>query len=84
MGQSSFTPFEEETFQHLRKKMGEQADLTPQNLGFLTSPFKRFSPFLKNSPWKIFIPLAFLFSVGAFFLFGNRVVHLTSILQRGF
>jgi hypothetical protein len=64
--------------------MAQQADLTPQNLGFLTTPFKRFSPFLKDSPWKIFIPLALLFSLCGFLLFGSKVIRLTSILQRGF
>ena len=84
MGKQRRLSFEETTYQRLQSKMVEQAEISPQNLGLLTSAFKYFSPLIKYSPWRIFVPIAILFSVIGLLFFGSRMVRLVSILQRGF
>jgi len=84
MGKQKRLSFEETTYQKLQSKMAEQAEISTQDLGPLTSAFKYFSPLIKHSPWRVFIPVAILFSVFGLLFFGGRMVNLVSILQRGF
>lgn len=76
--------FDQKLLRRLKKEASEQAGLPTQNLGRLTTTFKSFSPFLKYSPWRVFAPLSFIFTLFLFLLLGRAVIRIASILQRGF
>lgn len=68
----------------LKKRMATVASLPPQDVGPLTSYWRRTVPFFKTMPLKL-LTLTGLFSGFVLWLFlGARLVRLVSILQYGF
>lgn len=71
-------------YQKLEKKLAEVTIVEPQNIGILTPLYKTLVPFLKFAPWRILIPLSFVFSLFGYFLIGQLIVFIVSLLQYGF
>jgi len=70
----------------LKKSLNDVFFIEPNNLGtdFLTSIFKRVTHPLKNMPFILVVPLAFLLAIFMYFVFGYLLVRLVSFLQYGF
>ena len=70
----------------LTQKMEETFSVEPNNLGIgiLTSLYKKVTIYLKNLPFLVIIPLAFLLAVFIYLIVGHLVVKLTTLLQYGF
>jgi hypothetical protein len=69
----------------LKHKLQEVYAVEPNDLGlfWLTFLYKKFTHRLKDKPFLYIIPLAFIVTAGLYFLFGQLVVKLTSLLQYG-
>lgn len=72
------------TLRLLDERMKELAGLPPQELGFLTTPFKTTAFYLKNYSLIIFMALTLSLLLLLQVLFGRHLVELTSILQQAF
>ena len=70
----------------LQQKLDEVFLVEPNNLGIgiLTSIYKKVTIYLKNLPFLVIIPLAFLLAVFIYLIVGHLVVKLTTLLQYGF
>lgn len=70
----------------LKKKVDEAYAVPPTHFNhfFINNLFKLSASSLKFLPFKIILPLAFLFSLLLYFIFGLIIVRLTSALQYGF
>lgn len=71
-------------YQKFMQKWDEVTELPPQTIGPFTPMFKRTAPYFKVAPWRVLIPLSFLFAVGIALVFEMTTVQLVSLLQRGF
>lgn len=71
--------------EQLKKHLREIYSLEPNDLhmGLLTRVYKQATRRLKRMPFIYIIPLAFLVSIGLYFIFGQLVVGLVSLLQYG-
>ena len=74
----------DENYRLLKEKLEEVSLVTPQNIGALTPFYKKTTSFLKNTPWKIVLPVSFLLSVVLFRLSGLISIKIVSVLQSAF
>lgn len=75
---------EDKIYKNLVSKMEEISTISPQTMGPLTGYYKRFIPFLKTNPWRVFVVAAVVISFFFYFLFGPSIVRLASLFQNGF
>ena len=70
----------------LKKTVNEVFFIEPNNLGLglFNSLYKRTTHPLKFAPFIIVIPLAFLAAMVMYFIFGQLLIKLVSLLQYGF
>lgn len=64
--------------------MDEVCIVAPQDLGFFTPLYKKITAPLKISPWKIILPLAFIFCFLAQLAIGQIMIKTASVLQSAF
>lgn len=76
--------FSQQLFRKLFQKMSEVSEVQPQTIGPLTPVYKSAVRYLKISPWKILLPVSFLFSLFALKLLGSLSIRLVSVLQQAF
>ena len=71
-------------YRELVIKMHEVSVVPPQTVGPLTPVYKIVVRELKFFPFKVIIPLSFLFILAAYLIFGPGLVKLAEALQAGF
>lgn len=71
-------------FNKLRKKQLEVSSVPEQNLGAITSYYKRGAAYLKVAPWRIIIPASIAGVLAFRVVSGLPLTHIVSILQEGF
>ena len=69
----------------LKEKFNEIYSIEPNDLsfGFLTRLYKQTTGPLKKMPFLYIVPLALIFAICLYILFGHLVVGLVSLLQYG-
>ena len=74
------------TANKLKKSLNEVFFIEPNDLGlgFLNYLYKKTTHPLKYAPFIIVIPMAFLAAVAMYFIFGQLLIKLVSLLQYGF
>ena len=71
-------------YRELIIKMHEVSVVPPQTVGPLTPVYKKVVRELKFFPFKVIIPISFLFILFAYLIFGTWLVKLAETLQTGF
>lgn len=75
---------EDRFYRKLKERMKAVSLVQPQQLGILTPYWKRLTYLFKTNPFQIFLIIGFLTSFFLWFLLGNYLVRLVSLLQYGF
>ncbi len=76
--------FSQQLLNQLAKKQDEVVEIKPQSLGVLTPAYKSATHYLKDSPWKILIPVSLFLAVVGIKLLGPVAIRLVSVLQKAF
>jgi len=71
-------------YERFQKKWDETTDLPPQTVGLLTPYYKMVTKRLKVMPIPVLVLISVILIITLFFIFGQGVTFITSILQRGF
>jgi len=71
-------------YRELVLKMHEVSVVPPQTVGPFTPVYKIVAGKLKFFPFKVIVPLSFLFILFAYLIFGTSLVKLAELLQAGF
>lgn len=74
------------TANKLKKSLNDVFFIEPNNLGlgFMNYFYKKITHPLKFAPFIIVIPMAFLAAIIMYFIFGQLLIKLVSLLQYGF
>lgn len=75
---------EDRLYRKLKERMEAVSLVQPQQLGILTPYWKRLTHLFKTNSFQIFLIVGFVTSLFLWFLLGNYLVKLASLLQYGF